>query len=877
MTKDEGLSIFDLRFAICDLQFESAIENWQSKIGNWQIGHRQSAIGNHLALLFVLILLLTACQPTNGGTGTNGGVWTGFLEGKTLDVSPEVGGRVTSILVEEGDAVKPGQILATLDDEFLRLRIEIAEANVAAAQAHLALLEAGARAEDLRKAEARVEQAHAAFLAATQALSDTLAMRANPQTLLIARTDAETRAIAATLNYTATLKQAQAADLESQLWADIVKQLGEGMEVRLPTGIVLRFDTPQQRLVYAHNEWNRASTTAWQAWANLDVARANAYAAYATWKDLSDQLANPIALDARVNQARAARERAAANRQLAQAALDALREGATPAQLQAARAALDQARAARAALDKELERYQIVAPREGIVTRIAYREGEVIPPTTALVRLSVAGELKLRVFVPMAQLTRIHLGDTVTVSIPELNQRLVKGTVTHIAERAEFSGRQAQTDQDRNAQLVAVEITLREADEQIKPGMPASLITGDIPPGGIRLPALFSGAPTLVRSGTLEAKTTRVAAEVSARAREVRVQRGHVVNVGDVLLELDDATIQDALNEARAAVRAAHARLEQVTEPPRPATLALAEAGLAQAEADLAAARAALADAERALAQPHELLMQLHTWEGKVLAAQGEIKRAEATLTSIKNQLESAPADQSNVGKTRYQMLLRQKEAAEAALAAAQATAQGNARVLELYRALVANPLELIATKNAAAHQVKIAEAGKKIAQAELDIARRAPQKEAVALAQAQVRAAQAQVKMVEAQARRYTLTAPMAGIITGKSVEPGETVRVGAPLFVIAESNTLEMTVYVPIQHIGSVRLGQKVKITLPSLPGKTVAGQVIYIAPEAEFKPANLYNVQERSEMVFAVRVTIPNPRGELKAGLPADVTFE
>jgi multidrug efflux pump subunit AcrA (membrane-fusion protein) len=410
-----------------------------------------------------------------------------------------------------------------------------------------------------------------------------------------------------------------------------------------------------------------------------------------------------------------------------------------------------------------------------------------------------------------------------------------------------------------------------------KPGMPASLVTGEIPPGGIRLPALFGGAPTLVRSGTLETQTTRVAAEVSAaRARTVRAQRGNVVNAGDVLVELEDATIQDALNEARAAVRAAQARLEQVTEPPRPATIALAEAGLAQADADLAAARAALADAERALAQPHELLMQLHAWEGKVLAAQGEVKRAEATLTSIKNQLESAQADQSNVGKTRYQMLLRQKEAAEAALAAAQATAQGNARVLELYRALVANPLELIANKNAAAHQVKIAEAGKKIAQAELDIARRAPQKEAVALAEAQVRVAQAQLKMVEAQARRYTITAPMAGTITGKSVEPGETVRVGAPLFVIADPSTLEMTVYVPIQHIGSVKLGQKVKITLPSLPGKTFAGQVTYIAPEAEFKPANLYNVQERSEMVFAVRVTIPNPGGELKAGLPADVTF-
>jgi pyruvate/2-oxoglutarate dehydrogenase complex dihydrolipoamide acyltransferase (E2) component len=313
----------DFRFSIDAFRLELPADNLRSAIGN-----RQSPIAHCLTLFLILVLLVTACQPTNEGRATNGGVWTGFLEGKTLDVSPEVGGRITSILVEEGDVVKAGQILATLDDEFLRLRIEIADANVAAAQAQLALLEAGARAEDLRKAEARVEQAQAALLAATQALSDTLAIRANPQTLLIAKTDAETRAIAATLNYTATARQAEAADLESRLWADIVKQLGEGMDVRLPTGVVLHFDTPQQRLVYAHNEWNRASTAAWQAWANLDVARANAHAAYANWQDLSNQLANPIALDARVNQARATRERAAANLQLAQAALDTLREGA---------------------------------------------------------------------------------------------------------------------------------------------------------------------------------------------------------------------------------------------------------------------------------------------------------------------------------------------------------------------------------------------------------------------------------------------------------------------------------------------------------------------------------------------------------------------
>ncbi len=152
----------------------------------------------------------------------------------------------------------------------------------------------------------------------------------------------------------------------------------------------------------------------------------------------------------------------------------------------------------------------------------------------------------------------------------------------------------------------------------------------------------------------------------------------------------------------------------------------------------------------------------------------------------------------------------------------------------------------------------------------------RGAQPEAVALAEAKLRVAQANLKIVQAQARRYIVTSPVAGVVVGKSVEPGETVRIGAPLLTLADTRELEMTVYVPIQTISAVKVGQNVSLTLPSLPGKTFSGKVVYVAQDAEFKPANVYNAQERSEMVFAVRVMIPNVSGELKAGLPADVTL-
>jgi HlyD family secretion protein len=822
----------------------------------------------------LLLVALAACQAVPMIQSQTAETWMGFLQGETLDVSAEVGGRVVNVAVDEGSIVQSGQPLVTLDDEIVKLRIEISDANVAAARAQLALLEAGARAEDTRRAETRVEQARTSLEAAKQALTDAEAIRANPQTLNALKAQAETRALAAKEQLIAAARQAEAADLEHRFWEEQVRQLWEGVDIVLPKGGRVHFDTPTQRLVFAQEEWSKAGNNAWKAWGEVTQAQANVTAADAALKDVADQIANSIALDARVNQARATRERAAAGLQAAEAALAILREGASPAQIQTARAALDQALAARATLDQDLARHQVNAPRAGVVTRVFYRAGETIAATIPLVRLSITGDLKLRVFVPMSALARIRLGGTATVVVPELSNATVTGTVIYVAERAEFSDRQAQTDSERNAQLIAVEITIKNVDGQLKAGMPASASFDAKPSTAITLPTIASSAGARSYAGTLEARQTRVAAELNGKVTAVRVNRGDMVKIGDTLITIDDSTVRANLNEAEAAARAAQSNLDQVQEKARAGTLALADASVATAQAELEAAQLALKDADRALANPQELNSQIHVWEGKVAAAQGEMTRAEATLAAVKVQVESAARDQSMAGKYRQAIMKRQQDAAEAGLRAAQVNLQGSQRALELYRGVLKNPLELAATQHAAANQVKITEAGVKVAQVERDIARRGGQAEAIAFAEARLRAAQAGLKLVQAQAKRYTLASPIDGTVVGRDAEVGATARPGAALLTIADTRELEMTVYVPLRDLGMVRVGQAVRVKLPSLPGKTFAGKVTFIAPEGEFKPANIYNSQERAEIVFAVRVTVPNPSDELKAGLPGDV---
>ncbi|MGE5137985.1 MAG: efflux RND transporter periplasmic adaptor subunit, partial [Rudaea sp.] len=522
---------------------------------------------------------------------------------------------------------------------------------------------------------------------------------------------------------------------------------------------------------------------------------------------------------------------------------------------------------------------RVSSPRAGTVEQVMYRQGEIVPPTAAVVRLSVGGGLTLRVFVPMSELSRVLIGQDTTVWLPDAGNRAANGKVSHIADQAEFTGRQPQTDSERNAQLVAVEIKLSQPEAAIKAGMPASVSFGGDEVGFVAPAVVVSGASvaSLSFSGTLEERQTRVAAELEGQIRAVRVSRGDEVRAGDPLVSLDDAAVQNALGEAEAGVKAAQAELDRVTEPARPGALALADASVAQAQADLDSAQRSAADAARALASPQDLASQVHAWEGRVSAAKADITRADATVSDLQRQIDQARSDQSMAGKAALAALQKQAEAAQVNRSAAQITLDQSQKVFDLYQSVEKNPLDLVAARNVANGGIKIAEAGLEVAQAGRDIARRGPQAEAVALAQARVQVATANVALVEAQLKRLIVSSPVGGRVVDRQGEVGETARPGAALIALADPRELELTVYVPVREMGSVHAGQGAAVRLPSISGKTFDARVTYIASESEFKPANIYNSQDRSEMVFAVRLTVPNPNDELKAGLPADATLK
>ena len=70
------------------------------------------------------------------------------------------------------------------------------------------------------------------------------------------------------------------------------------------------------------------------------------------------------------------------------------------------------------------------------------------------------------------------------------------------------------------------------------------------------------------------------------------------------------------------------------------------------------------------------------------------------------------------------------------------------------------------------------------------------------------------------------------------------------------------------------SHRLGDRAAITSDTFPGRTYPGQVAFIASEAEFTPKNVQTRKERTRLVFAVKVSFPNPDGTLKPGMTLEV---
>jgi HlyD family secretion protein len=143
---------------------------------------------------------------------------------------------------------------------------------------------------------------------------------------------------------------------------------------------------------------------------------------------------------------------------------------------------------------------------------------------------------------------------------------------------------------------------------------------------------------------------------------------------------------------------------------------------------------------------------------------------------------------------------------------------------------------------------------------------------EEIQTARARVAAADAQIAVLEKSVRDASVISPISGIVTQKLVDQGEIIARGTPLVVITDLDHAWANLFVPEPIVPRVTIGQAATV-LTDAGGQGIPGKVTFVSPRAEFTPRNVQTAEERSKLVYRIKVTVDNSAGILKLGMPVD----
>jgi membrane fusion protein YbhG len=143
--------------------------------------------------------------------------------------------------------------------------------------------------------------------------------------------------------------------------------------------------------------------------------------------------------------------------------------------------------------------------------------------------------------------------------------------------------------------------------------------------------------------------------------------------------------------------------------------------------------------------------------------------------------------------------------------------------------------------------------------------------KEEIAAARARVAVVDAQIASLRKGVSDAVLTSPVAGIVTSKLADAGEVVAARTPLVVVTDLDQAWANVYVDEPMVPRLRLGQT--LVLVTDAGQRLEGTITFISPKAEFTPRNVQTAEERSRLVYRIKVSAENKDGVLKSGMPIE----
>ena len=155
------------------------------------------------------------------------------------------------------------------------------------------------------------------------------------------------------------------------------------------------------------------------------------------------------------------------------------------------------------------------------------------------------------------------------------------------------------------------------------------------------------------------------------------------------------------------------------------------------------------------------------------------------------------------------------------------------------------------------------------------DLAQQAA-KASLAGVEAELARVEADRALLEKQFNDCRPTAPSHGTIVTRYMDEGELIGIGQAIIQMARIDTVWVKVYLPPADLTRIKLGTRAKVDPEDGRTTPLAGTVSWVSDKAEFTPKNVQTKDARADLVYAVKVKIPNPGGELKIGMPVLVTI-
>jgi HlyD family secretion protein len=142
--------------------------------------------------------------------------------------------------------------------------------------------------------------------------------------------------------------------------------------------------------------------------------------------------------------------------------------------------------------------------------------------------------------------------------------------------------------------------------------------------------------------------------------------------------------------------------------------------------------------------------------------------------------------------------------------------------------------------------------------------------------AQAQLDQAKIALEMAQTQLGYASITSPIDGVVSSIAAKAGENAAPGSTLAIVSDPAKLTVTIFVAETDIGKVKVGQTGTLTTDSST-KTYHAGVVFIATQAEFTPASIETKDQRTKLVYQVKLRITDADSSLKPGMPADVVLQ